>query len=298
MLQKGGRCSLRGYRKNGTGSRTKPCLRSVLRLETRSRFTRSPGSVTSSQAMCGSGTVHGALQLPAPSLHLAGKRPCASLVSRLRRRLSSWQPAGSCRLLSAGPMARTLQSKMAAQISAFTEALHLPRVSYFTWLNSLPLSSPKMAAHLTVAYPVNIVTYPLFHAAWTLHACMPLHTKSLCIIRRDASKECVGGAGDAAGEAAGTVSLCLPRVRLPCRQLRSVWQANRYFVMARRWRELAHERAAALECNQAPQAIPSRKWPRCLIGVTHASWPPCAALECILGLVFLPSSPAPRSLRC
>ena len=110
---------------------------------------------------------------------------------------------------------------------------------------------------------------------------MPLHTMSLCTIRRDASKECVGGAGDVAGEAAGTVSLCLPRVRLPCRQLRSVWQANRYFVMARRWRELAHERAAALECNQAPQAIPSRKWPRCLIGVTHASWPPCAALECI-----------------
>ena len=168
---------------NGTGSRTKPCLRSVLRLEARSRFTRSPGSVILSQAMCESGTVHGALRLPAPLPHRAGERPCASLVSRVRRRLSSWQSTGSCRLLSAGPMARTLQSKMAAQISAFTEALHLPRVFHFTWLNSLPLSAPEMAG-LTVAYPVNIVTYPLFHAAWTLHACMPLHTKSLCIIKK------------------------------------------------------------------------------------------------------------------
>ena len=84
-----------------------------------------------------------------------------------------------------------------------------------------------------------------------------------------------------ASEAAGTVLLCLPQVRLPRGQLRLVWHARHHFFIARRWRELAQERAAALECNQAPQAIPSRKWPRCLIGATHASWPPCAALECI-----------------
>ena len=68
------------------------------------------------------------------------------------------------------------------------------------------------------------------------------------------------GVGKVANEAASPVLRCL-------------------ITRVGRWRELVTERAAALECSQAPLAIPSRKWPRCLIGVTHASWPRHAALE-------------------
>ena len=102
--------------------------------------------------------------------------------------------------------------------------------------------------------------------------------------REDATGErSGGGACEVASEAAGTVSQCLsPQARVPqCGQLRCIRSASHYFTVAMRWRELALERAAALECGQAPQAIPSRKWPRCLIGATHASWPRHAALECI-----------------
>jgi hypothetical protein len=70
------------------------------------------------------------------------------------------------------------------------------------------------------------------------------------------------GVGEVASEAASPVLRCS-------------------IASGRRWRELAQDRAAALERNQAPQAITSRMWPRCPMGVTHAFWPLCAVSECI-----------------
>ena len=102
----------------------------------------------------------------------------------------------------------------------------------------------------------SVVSHHVIHAMRML--CVNIAScNSLCVARRhlrDVVIEQSCRAGVVASEAANTVLQC-------------------FLAKVRRWRELAYVRAAALECSQAPLAIPSRKWPRCLIRVTHASWP-------------------------
>jgi hypothetical protein len=158
---------------------------------------------------------------------------------------------------------RCLSGRQAGPLAsiAFTEDLRWQRVVYFTCLNSLPPSAAERAG-LSVLHLLDVFSYLA-----DMHVCTPLG--------RGLAERNEARADEAADEAAG-----------------AVLQAN-----GMRWRELAQDRAAALERNQAPQAITSRMWPRCPMGVTHASWPHMCRVRVHLGLVFQPKSSAPCCFR-